>query len=157
MVYFSFWCKWIAEPILHSILVRTFIDTQIKLADGIERRRPVLKALGSTIGLSAIGVSSASSNDVKVIKEVRPFDNPLKNGHIVREQKRELSDFPHKNTPLIGGVDNRTKDCEIVGFVAAVNRNGKTRRFIGSSESGNSVDKIHSEVEKYAEKFEEDL
>ncbi len=91
-----------------------------------------------------------------MIEFTRSIDNPLSDGELVSMQAQEFASFVKDKPFAVGGVEDED-DTNIVGAVAAVNREGQTRRYIGSTQSTSKVPNVHDDVHEYAQKFEEEL
>lgn len=117
-------------------------------------RRSVLKGIGAASLIGATSVVRASKPKVKVITEKRDFDNQMNQGHIKALQKHEFNKFVNDTQSVVGSVDTNQN---IVGLVAAINKDGKTKQYIGSAGDEPGVEKVHEDVQKYATKFEEEL
>jgi len=121
----------------------------------MRKRRAVLKGIGSTVALGATGVTSATQDNVKVIELTRSIDNPLSNGELVSMQAQEFASFVKGKPFAVGGIEDEEEN--VVGAVAAVNEEGQTRRYFGSTQSTSKVSNVHDDVHEYAQKFREEL
>lgn len=122
----------------------------------MEKRRSVLKALGAGAGIGITGVASGRKPDVKVITEFRDVGNGLNKGQIIAAQKRELAPFVKGNQVALGAAGAKDEK-EVVGLVAAVNKDGQSRRFIGTTSDEAKVEDVHADVREYATQFSEEL
>ena len=121
----------------------------------MRKRRSVLKALGAGTGLGMTGVVSGKEQNVRVVVELRELGKGLNKGQMIAAQKREFASFVKGEQAVLGAAEAKDEK-EVVGFVVGVNKDGETRRFVGTTSDDTQVSDVHSDAQKYAAQFREE-
>lgn len=123
----------------------------------MRNRRKILKGIGASVALGSTGVASASEDTVRVVKVKRPFNDPLSKGDIISSQKKELRGFSAGKPIALATTESRNEETELVGFVSAVDRDGRTRHYTATASPDSDIDEIHDKIDSYEMKFRGEL